>query len=60
MARSSIKDEYRAIANITIELVWIQNLLAELQLPFAYINHYDNIGSTYCRRPILSGPLFSF
>ena len=33
VARSSIESEYRALASVTMELIWIKSLLDELQLP---------------------------
>lgn len=33
VSRSSIESEYRALANLTVEIAWIQSLLAELKLP---------------------------
>ncbi|XP_062088456.1 uncharacterized mitochondrial protein AtMg00810-like [Humulus lupulus] len=33
VSRSSTESEYRSLANTTVELVWIQSLLAELQVP---------------------------
>ena len=33
IARSSTESEYRALASVTMELIWIKSLLDELQLP---------------------------
>ena len=33
VARSNIESEYRALASVTIELIWIKSLLDELQFP---------------------------
>jgi histone deacetylase 1/2 len=34
VARSSTEAEYRSMANTTVDLLWIQSLLHELQIPF--------------------------
>lgn len=34
VARSSAEAEYRGLANATAELIWVQSLLTELQVPF--------------------------
>ena len=49
VSRSSTEAEYKAIANATAELMWIQSLLKELKIscpPKASI-WCDNIGATY-------------
>ena len=33
VARSSTEAEYKALANATAEVIWIQTLLAELRIP---------------------------
>jgi hypothetical protein len=56
VSRSSIEFEYKAIANASAELVWIQTLLGELGVtsPRPPILHCDNIGATY----LTSNPLY--
>ena len=49
MSRSSTEAEYKAIANATAELIWIQALLKELGI---YLHRpprmwCDNVGATY-------------
>ncbi|XP_048501605.1 leucine-rich repeat receptor-like serine/threonine-protein kinase BAM1 [Beta vulgaris subsp. vulgaris] len=48
-ARSSTEAEYRAVANTTAELLWVNNLLAELghKVPLAPFIYCDNVGATY-------------
>ena len=56
MSRSSTEAEYKAIANATAELMWIQSLLKELKIsspPTARI-WCDNIGATY----LTANPVF--
>jgi hypothetical protein len=47
--RSSTKAEYKAHANATVKIMWIQTLLAELRLaqPSAASLWCDNLGATY-------------
>ena len=56
VARSSAKVEYRAIAHISCELMWIKHLLEELRfvvkLPMTM--HCDNQAAIY----IASNPVF--
>ncbi|CAL1355122.1 unnamed protein product [Linum trigynum] len=52
---SSTKAEYRSIANATVELEWIQNLLVELRqpVPAPPTLYSDNLGATYfCSNPV--------
>jgi hypothetical protein len=54
VAKSSTEAEYRTIATTTQELMWIQNLLQELQIPLTPPTIFsDNIGATYlCVNPV--------
>jgi hypothetical protein len=56
VSRSSTEAEYRAIADATAELIWVQSLLRELgiSIPQAPILWCDNIGVTY----LTANPLF--
>lgn len=49
VARSSTEAEYKSIANATVELIWLQTLLRELQFPLFHppILWCDNLGATY-------------
>jgi hypothetical protein len=49
MSRSSTEAEYKAIANATAEIMWIQTLLQELGVPHpsAASLWCDNLGATY-------------
>ena len=49
MSRSSTEAEYKALANATAEIIWVQNMLTELgihHLPAASL-WCDNLGATY-------------
>jgi hypothetical protein len=56
VARSSTESEYKALANATAELIWIQSLLKELGVfqPRARILWCDNIGAVY----LTANPVF--
>ena len=49
VSRSSTEAEYKAMANATAEIIWIQSLLQELgvQSPPVARLWCDNIGATY-------------
>jgi hypothetical protein len=49
ISRSSTEAEYKAHANATAEIIWIQTLLAELKIaqPSAASLWCDNLGATY-------------
>ena len=58
IARSSTKAEYKALANGTTEVIWLQYLLADLQIIFASAPTIwcDNLGVTYLSAiPIFHG-----
>ena len=58
VARSSTESEYKAVANATSELKWIQSLLREinLQIPTTPTLWCDNIGATYlAANPVFHG-----
>jgi hypothetical protein len=56
MSRSSTESEYKALANASVQLIWIQSLLRELRvsLPRAPFLYCDNIGATY----LTSNPIY--
>ena len=49
VSRSSTEAEYKALANATAEVIWVQSLLTELGIshPKAAVLWCDNIGATY-------------
>jgi hypothetical protein len=49
VSRSSTKAEYKAIANVTAEIIWVQTLLHELGVshPLVASIWCDNLGATY-------------
>ena len=56
VARSSTEAEYRAVAAATSDVMWLCNLLTELQIqiPSQPVLFCDNIGATYlCSNPVL-------
>ena len=56
MSHSSTKSEYKAIANASTEVTWIQSLLKELEVSLSRppILYCDNIGATY----LTTNPLY--
>lgn len=55
VARSSIEAEYRSMALATSEILWIESLLRELEVPFAKrILHCDNLSAvSLSHNPVL-------
>lgn len=49
VSRSSTEAEYKSVANATAEIIWLQSLLKELQVPTRDIPCLwcDNLGATY-------------
>jgi histone deacetylase 1/2 len=49
ISRSSTEAEYKALANATAEMMWIQKLLTELRVPHVRVARLwcDNLGATY-------------
>jgi len=49
VSRSSAEAEYKALANATIEMMWVQKLLTELKVthPMAARLWCDNLGAKY-------------
>ncbi|XP_019085614.1 PREDICTED: uncharacterized protein LOC109126486 [Camelina sativa] len=55
VTRSSTESEYRAVANATLEIMWICSLLTELgvRLPTPPVIYCDNMSATYlCANPV--------
>lgn len=49
VSRSSTEAEYKALANATAEIMWIQKLLTKLRIPHPPVAHLwcDNVGTKY-------------
>jgi len=49
VSRSSTEVEYKALANATAEMIWVQKILTELQVPHPPAARLwcDNLGATY-------------
>ncbi|GKA30076.1 ribonuclease H-like domain-containing protein [Tanacetum coccineum] len=49
LSRSSAEDEYRGVANVVVETVWLRNLLRELHTPLlsATLVYCDNVSAIY-------------
>ena len=46
MARSSTEEEYRSLADTTAEIMWLQSLLTELNVPFVrQVIYCDNLST---------------
>jgi hypothetical protein len=56
MVRSSTEAEYKALANATTEIIWIQAMLCELWVPQsqAVCLWCDNLGAAY----LIANPIF--
>lgn len=57
ISRSNTESEYKALANVTTELIWLQSLLRELGMPTTYhapILWCDNLRATF----LLANPRF--
>jgi hypothetical protein len=58
VSRSSTEAEYKSMADATTEIMWIQSVLCELQVPGSYCARLwcDNLGSKYLAfNPIFHG-----
>jgi len=56
VSRSSTESEYKALANATAEVMWVQTLLQELSVPSPSMAHLwcDNMGAKYlASNPVL-------
>ena len=52
MARSSTEVEYRSLANITAEIMWLQSLLDELKVPSPRpVIYCDNLSTVMLSQP---------
>jgi len=47
VARSSTKADYKALADGTAEVIWLQYLLSDLQIRSTPTIWFDNLGTTY-------------
>ncbi|GJS54689.1 ribonuclease H-like domain-containing protein [Tanacetum coccineum] len=49
LSRSNVEAEYRGVANVVAETVWVRNLLWELHCPLstATLVYYDNVSVVY-------------
>jgi hypothetical protein len=49
VSRSSIEAEYKAIANTTAEIMWVQTLMHEFRIPYSVATKLwcDNLGAKY-------------
>jgi hypothetical protein len=56
VSRSSTEEEYKSVANATVEIMWIQTLMHEIQVscPFTAKLWCDNIGAKY----LSANPIF--
>ena len=56
VSRSSTEAEYKALANATAEVIWVQNMLTELGVPHPQAASLwcDNLGATY----LFANPIF--
>jgi histone deacetylase 1/2 len=56
VSRSSTEAEYKALANATAEMMWVQKLVTELRVPHARVARLwcDNLGAKY----LSANPIF--